>query len=87
MVAYHREYQRDFEWKYETENFVRKLKKAAKKLRLRLRVKVVPIRKFISSGAQRWTWYNRFMGEKRAETRTVGYCVRWEYLPPKRGKR
>ncbi len=85
-MKYGKLYHKDFEWKYEAQNFLAKFKKALKKNHWRAEIKLVPITHFSSSTAQHWNLYNKLVGSKEAETKIAGYRVRWNYLPPRRSR-
>jgi len=87
MPSYYKTYERQFDWKYEAENFVAKIKRATKKLPYNVTTKILPLRAFSSSSAQRWNWRDKLRGEKAAETKTVAYVVRWMYKPGKKTMR
>ena len=82
-MRYYKAYNRSFKWKYEAENFARKVKAGAKKLHRKVGVRILPVTSFSSSTAQRWSVLDKIRGSKEAETRTVGYVVRWHYKPPR----
>lgn len=68
MVKYYKSFDKEFEWKFQARGFVLNLKAKARKGKLKLVVKILPMTKFISS-------------IKHQESRTVGYVVRWHYKP------
>jgi len=67
-VRYHKDYDKEFEWKHKAQEFARQLKRKAKKAKLKIVVKILPHTKFIST-------------TKWSESRVVGYTVRWYYKP------
>ena len=85
-MKYYKRYGRDFNWKYEAENFARKIKNGAKRWGYKVDVKVLPVRSFSSSSAQRWNLLDRVRGAKSAETKTVSYTVEWMYKPGKHNR-
>jgi len=67
-VSYYQTQEKEFEWKHPAKDFIKELKKKAKRDGLRIKTKLLPITSFVSSTAFH-------------ETRTVGYVVRWFFKP------
>ena len=70
-IKYHKDFEKAFEWKFKAKEFIKQLKREAKKGRLKIDIKLLPHHKFISTATQ-------------SESRIVGYTVRWFYKPPKK---
>ena len=77
-MRFHKTYRKDFEWKFQAQNFVSSLKRVAKQNKWKVEIKTIPIYRFISSTAQKKQWWR---SDIPAERRIAGYCVKWEYLP------